>query len=130
MHNETSCIFLMNILKSLNSFLPDYLLYQVKWRSSAGSSKKLRQTKIALALASLFKALSKSYFTLPSSRALGLSHFLLVSRAFVTVAYFIIQSQFNPFSLHLLPVSTGHHYASFLSLAFHNAGYQLFSSPA
>lgn len=53
-------------------------LCQVKWCSSAGSSNKLRQTKIALALASLFKALSKSYFAF---QALGLSHFLLVSRA-------------------------------------------------
>jgi hypothetical protein len=38
--------------------------FKETWCSSAGSSNKLRQTKIAFALASLFKALSKSYFAL------------------------------------------------------------------
>jgi hypothetical protein len=61
--------------------------------------------------------------------ALGVSHILQFARAFVTVAYFIAQSHFSHFAPHL-PVDTGHRFTSFLSAAFHNAGYQLFSSPA
>jgi hypothetical protein len=120
----------MNILKSLNSFLSHYLLYQVKWCSSSGASNKPRQTKIAIASAISFQGFKQKLFCLPIVRLWVCHVFCSLHSAFVTVAYFIIQSQFNPFSLHLLPVGTGHHYASFLSLAFHNAGYQLFSSPA
>lgn len=89
-----------------------------------------RQTKIAHASASLFKAFRISYFAL---RALGLSCLLRVARAFVTAAFFVLQAT----SFIICPFARVPH--TFVSWAntysihfsrFQFTGCLLFSSPA
>jgi hypothetical protein len=91
----------------------------------------LRQTKIAIALASLFKAFSKSYFALSGC---GFVTFFAHFTCLVTAAYFVLQAALFislrlPGRYRFAHTSLGNpHYIHFSH--FQSTGCQLFSSPA